>query len=70
MSQEITLEQAAERAHQAEIVCLMMKHYPGSLVDSEVTAIAALLARLTGDVAAWLIEEEAQREGGGNEQHD
>ncbi len=61
MSHEITLEQAAERAHQAEIVSLMMESYPHRMADSEVTAIASLLARLTGDVAAWLIEEQAQR---------
>lgn len=66
MSQEITLEQAAERAHQAEIVSRMMEDYPHQLIDCEISAIAALLARLTGDVAAWLIEEQAQRE---QEQH-
>ncbi|ERK08603.1 hypothetical protein L581_0709 [Serratia fonticola AU-AP2C] len=60
MSHEITLEQAAERAHQAEIVSLMMESYPHRMADSEVTAIASLLARLTGDVAAWLIEEQAR----------
>ncbi|VXD08628.1 conserved hypothetical protein [Enterobacterales bacterium 8AC] len=63
MSQEITLEQAAEKAHQAEIVCRMMEDYPHQFADSEVYAVAALLRRLTGDVAAWLIEEQAQREG-------
>ncbi len=61
MIQEITLEQAAERAHQAEIISRMMESFPHSMADSEVTAIASLLARLTGDVAAWLIEEQTQR---------
>lgn len=57
MAQEISLEQATERAHQAEIICLMMESYPDRLADSEVIAIASLLRRLTGDVCAWLIEE-------------
>lgn len=59
---DISLEQAAERAHQAEIVCRMMESYPDNMTDSEVIAIATLLRRLTGDVAAWLIEERAIRE--------
>ncbi|KFK94282.1 MULTISPECIES: hypothetical protein [unclassified Serratia (in: enterobacteria)] len=63
MSQEITLEQAVEKAHQAEIVCRMMESYPHRLVDSEITAIAALLVCITGDVAAWLIKEQAKRDG-------
>ncbi|EBW7999827.1 hypothetical protein E1871_06090 [Salmonella enterica subsp. enterica serovar Mgulani] len=63
MTREITLEQAAERAHQTEIICRLMEGYPGCLVDSEVSAIATLLKRLSGDVTAWLIEELAEREG-------
>lgn len=64
MSRDITLEQAAERAHQAEIICRLVEDFPHRLVDSEVSAPATLLKRLTGDVAAWLIEELAEREGG------
>lgn len=63
MTREITLEQAAERAHQTEIICRLMEDYPGCLADSEVSAIATLLKRLSGDVTAWLIEELAEREG-------
>ncbi|MFB5173289.1 hypothetical protein [Erwinia amylovora] len=62
MSHEITLEQAAEMAHQAEIVCRMWEDYPHRMADSEVSAMATLVRRLTGNVAAWLIEEQAQRE--------
>lgn len=64
MSRDITLEQAAERAHQAEIICRLVEDFPHRLVDSEVSALATLLKRLNGDVAAWLIEELAEREGG------
>ena len=63
MSREITLEQAAARAHQTEIICRLIGDYPGRLVDSEVSAIAKLLKRLSGDVTAWLVEELADREG-------
>lgn len=63
MSREITLEQAAARDHQTEIICRLIEDYPGRLVDSEVSAIAKLLKRLSGDVTAWLIEELADREG-------
>ncbi|WP_426784533.1 hypothetical protein [Serratia sp. 2C06] len=62
MSQEITLEQAAERAHQSEIVCRLIESYPDQLESGEVTALASLLARLTGNVTVWLMEEQAQRE--------
>ncbi|EPS5423201.1 TPA: hypothetical protein R4126_003787 [Klebsiella michiganensis] len=63
MSQEITLEQALERAHQAEIICSLLEVFPRRLVDSEVSAIATLLKRLTGDVTGWLGEELTEREG-------
>ncbi len=63
MSREITLEQAAERAHQTEIICRLIEAHPHRLVDSEISAIATLLRRLSGDVTAWLIEELAEREG-------
>ncbi len=63
MSHEITLDEAAEDAMQAEIVCRLLEHYPCALEDSDISAIATLLRRLTGNVAVWLIEEQAQREG-------
>jgi len=37
----------------------MMESYPDRMADSEVIAIASLLRRLTGDVCAWLIEEQS-----------
>ena len=59
---EMTLEEATERAHQAEIICRMIESYPDKLVDTEIIAIATLLRRRTGDVTAWLIEEQATKE--------
>lgn len=64
---DITLDQAAERAHQAEIICAMLEVYPNKLVDSEIIAIASLLKHLTGNVASWLIEEQTLREAKNNE---
>ncbi|QWA12775.1 hypothetical protein GTU79_08815 [Sodalis ligni] len=63
MSHELTLDEAAERATQAEIVCRLLEHYPCAMESSDISAIATLLRRLTGNVAAWLIEEQAHREG-------
>lgn len=62
MSREITLEQVAERAHQAEVICSLIEDSPRHLSDGEVSTIAALLKRLNGDVTAWLLEEIAERE--------
>lgn len=64
MSYEITLEQAAERAHQVEVIARMMESYPHRMVESEVIAMASLIARLSGDTAAFLIEAQAQKERG------
>ncbi|RJT45694.1 hypothetical protein [Rahnella woolbedingensis] len=61
MSRDITLEQAAERASQAEVILMMLESYPHQLEDSELLAIVSLLKRLTGNVAAWLIEENAMQ---------
>lgn len=59
MAHEISLEQVTERAHQAEIICRMMESYPDRMVDSEIQAMASLLAKLTGGVCAWLMEEQS-----------
>ena len=64
MSRDHTLEQVAEMAHQAEIVCRMWKDYPHRMAESEVSAMATLVRRLSGNVAAWLIEEQAEKERG------
>ncbi|HGY2289349.1 TPA: hypothetical protein ACNVBJ_003662 [Klebsiella aerogenes] len=63
MSHEQSLESVMEKAHQAEIISKMLEVYPNKINDSEIAAIASLLTNLTGDVAAWLIEELSLREG-------
>ncbi len=59
MAHEISLEQAAEKAHQAEIICRMMEVCPNKMDCTEIEALSSLLSTLTGDVCAWLIEEQA-----------
>ncbi|HDL7461688.1 TPA: hypothetical protein PXN49_002287 [Yersinia enterocolitica] len=61
MAHEITLEKAAEMAHQAEFICRLIEVYPDEYEDGDVIAIASLLAKLTGGVCGWLGEEIAQR---------
>lgn len=61
MSQEITLQQAAERAHQIEVICALAEDYPGMMTDSESGAIIGLLKRLSGEVCVFLIDEQERR---------
>ncbi|VEI21850.1 Uncharacterised protein [Serratia plymuthica] len=59
---DITLEQATERARQAEVICRILEHYPNPMDAYEIEAITSLLSKLTGNVAAWLVEESALKE--------
>lgn len=59
MAHEISLEQEKEKAHQAEIICRMMEVYPNKMDCTEIAVLSSLLSKLTGDVCAWLIEEQA-----------
>ncbi|EOA6993798.1 hypothetical protein ACH8L9_004805 [Escherichia coli] len=61
MSQEITLQQAAERAHQIEVICALAEDYPGMMTDSESGAIIGLLKRLSGEVCVFLSDEQERR---------
>ncbi|WP_241596514.1 ProQ/FINO family protein [Rosenbergiella epipactidis] len=61
MSRDHTLEQVAEMARQAEIICRLWEDHPHHLEDCEHSALATLVRRLSGNVAAWLIEEQAEK---------
>lgn len=61
MSQEITLQQAAERAHQIEVICALAEDYPSMMTDRESGAIISLLKRLSGEVCVFLIDEQERR---------
>ncbi len=63
MSQEITLEQAIDRAHQAEVICRMLSACADSIDIPDIEVIARLVGNLTGNIASWLIEEATIRGG-------
>ncbi|QHP75908.1 hypothetical protein EKQ45_08050 [Proteus vulgaris] len=62
MSSNITLQQAAEQAHQLEIISLMIESYPNKFTDGDFIALASLMAKLSGNVTAFLIEKSAMPE--------
>lgn len=63
MSHEISLDQANEKACQAEVILKMLESYPDEIGDKELSHVITLVRKLTGEVHAWLIEEQAIREG-------
>ena len=62
MSAEITIHQAAVKAHQLEMITLMLPNYPRNLTQSDIVAISSLMAKLSGDLAVFLQEEIAVQE--------
>lgn len=62
MSHEISLEQAKEKACQAEIILRMLESYPDHIGETELSSVITLTRRLNGEVHAWLIEEQAAKE--------
>lgn len=63
MSQDITLEEAIDRAHQAEVICRMLATCADTVDVADVEVVARLVGKLTGNVAGWLIEESESRRG-------
>ncbi|EFE55195.1 hypothetical protein PROVRETT_06047 [Providencia rettgeri DSM 1131] len=57
MSADITIHQAAEKAHQVELINLLIESHPHQLQGSEISTLASLMAKLSGDVCAFLQEE-------------
>ncbi|MBD1228984.1 hypothetical protein [Xenorhabdus griffiniae] len=57
MSKLITLHQAAEKAQQLEFINQLIESYPHRIEGSEIAVISSLMARLSGDIAVFLIEE-------------
>ncbi|WP_064761071.1 hypothetical protein, partial [Escherichia coli] len=43
------------------IICRLLEVYPDKLNDGDISALAGLLAKLSGSVALWLIDERAER---------
>jgi hypothetical protein len=62
MSQPITIHQAAEKAQQLEFINQLIESYPHEIQSSELLLISSLMAKLSGDVAVYLIEAIACKE--------
>lgn len=62
MSADITIHQAAEKAHQVELINLLIESYPLKIEDNQITALSSLMAKLSSDVYVFLIEEIAAQE--------
>lgn len=58
---DISLEQATEKACQVESLLRMFESYPDTLSETELSSVITLIRRLSGEVHAWLIEEQSDR---------
>ncbi|MDE9538917.1 hypothetical protein [Xenorhabdus bovienii] len=56
MSKPITIHQAVEKAQQLEFINQLIESYPHQIEDSEISVISSLMAKLSGDIAVFLIE--------------
>ncbi|HBS5215677.1 TPA: hypothetical protein MAJ13_001109 [Klebsiella pneumoniae] len=60
---DMTAQQAAEKAFQAEIILSMMKkRTAASMEDCEIDALLAMLKGLIGDISGFLGEEASREE--------
>ncbi len=60
---DMTVQQAAEKAFQAEIILSMMKkRTAASMEDCEIDALLAMLKGLIGDISGFLGEEASREE--------
>lgn len=48
---------AADKAYQAEIICILVESYPSKLEPSDINVICRLLKKLAGDVYVYMGEE-------------
>ncbi|MEX0447825.1 hypothetical protein [Xenorhabdus sp. SGI246] len=61
MSKLITLHQATEKAQQLEFINQLIESCLHRIEDSEIAVISSLMAKLSGDIAVFLIEEIARQ---------
>ncbi|WFQ79528.1 hypothetical protein PXH59_18535 [Xenorhabdus sp. SF857] len=62
MSKPITIHQAVEKAQQLEFINQLIESYPHQIQSSEISVISSLMAKLSGDIAVFLIEVIADEE--------
>lgn len=48
---------AADKAHQAEVICDLVESFPSKLEPSDINVIRRLLKKLAGDVYVYMGEE-------------
>lgn len=48
---------AADKAYQAEVICVLVERYPSKLEPSDINVICRLLKKLAGDLYVYMGEE-------------
>ncbi|EMF3731211.1 hypothetical protein V3I30_003939 [Salmonella enterica] len=56
---DITLDEAADSAFQAELICRLILDSDGEMTIGELNAMLTLLKQLSASAATWLIGERA-----------
>ncbi|ECC4981316.1 hypothetical protein C3Z50_19290 [Salmonella enterica] len=69
---DITLDEAAESAFQAGLICRLMLDSDCEMTIGELNAMLTLLKQLSASAATWLIGEQGERmnKDGGQHEHD
>ncbi|ECA2717293.1 hypothetical protein EJW09_11095 [Salmonella enterica subsp. enterica serovar Braenderup] len=67
---DITLDEAAESAFQAELICRLMLDSDSEMTSGELSAMLTLLKQLSASAATWLIGEQGERMNNDRGQHE
>jgi hypothetical protein len=59
---DLTVQQAADKAYQAEIILALMQGKAVRMEDSEIDALIVMVKELIGDVGGFLGEEASREE--------
>lgn len=62
MAHEITLQQAADRADQANVTLFMLRKVINEMDYPDIETAVTMASKLMDSVTAWLLEEQHQRE--------
>ncbi|EOV1235491.1 hypothetical protein ACOL47_001061 [Escherichia coli] len=52
---DMTVDEAAKSAMQAELICSLMMGNTGGMTEGEIESLLALIKQLTGKAGSWLI---------------
>lgn len=71
---DITLDEAADSAFQAELICRLMLDSDLAMISGELSAMLTPLKQLSASAATWLIGKQGERmyqdRQGGQHEHD